>query len=271
MADVLIVCVREDEHQAKAFADMFERAGLNVGGAPSADADLRRSGAAVVIWSQASIRSRAFLDAAQRAVNAGKAVIACMIDPPPPASINNSPCFDLRDWSGDAEDPALDPLFFAVDRMVTQARGAGAPAAAPDHGLAAAAAAATPRAQATVAAAPPPYARTARNAPQPAPAPAPSFDPSPRQPAPMRAAPVAPAADVVTAEAQNWKQIRHSRNPEDFLQHLARFGPDGAFSEVAQLRLNELEAQSQPAQAPQRPRRPAAPPVAQPPAAAMPA
>ena len=34
MADVLIVCVREDEPQAKALADMFEAAGFSIGGAP---------------------------------------------------------------------------------------------------------------------------------------------------------------------------------------------------------------------------------------------
>src|SRR5689334_25160057 len=65
MADVLIVCVREDEPQAKALAEMFEAAGFSIGGAPSSDAALRSSGAGVVVWSQASIRSRPFLDAAR--------------------------------------------------------------------------------------------------------------------------------------------------------------------------------------------------------------
>ena len=64
MADVLIVCVREDEPQAKALADMFEAAGFSIGGAPNSDGALRSSGAGVVVWSQASIRSRPFLDAA---------------------------------------------------------------------------------------------------------------------------------------------------------------------------------------------------------------
>src|SRR5690606_31886892 len=122
MADVLIVCVREDEPQAKALADMFEAAGFSIGGAPSSDGALRSSGAGVVVWSQASIRSRPFLDAAQRVINADKAVVASLIEPPPPSSIGDAPAFDLSHWSGDPNDPALDPLFFAVDRMVNAAR-----------------------------------------------------------------------------------------------------------------------------------------------------
>src|SRR5262250_1745104 len=95
MADVLIVCVREDEPQAKALAEMFEAAGFSIGGAPAGDASLRSSGAGVVVWSQASIRSRPFLDAAQRVINASKAVVASLIEPPPPSSIGDAPAFDL--------------------------------------------------------------------------------------------------------------------------------------------------------------------------------
>ncbi|HVK80437.1 MAG TPA: hypothetical protein VM915_07470, partial [Verrucomicrobiae bacterium] len=131
MADVLIVCVREDEPQAKALAEMFEAAGFTIGGAPNNDGALRSSGAGIIVWSQASIRSRPFLDAAQRVINAEKAIVASLIEPPPPSSIGASPAFDLSRWNGDPNDPSLDPLFFAVDRMVNAARasvGAGAPA-----------------------------------------------------------------------------------------------------------------------------------------------
>jgi hypothetical protein len=48
----------------------------------------------------------------------------------------------------------------------------------------------------------------------------------------------------VAAEAQNWAAIRHSRDPEDFLRHLAEFGEDGAFAELAQMKLAELEAEA---------------------------
>src|SRR5690606_21125252 len=50
--------------------------------------------------------------------------------------------------------------------------------------------------------------------------------------------------DLVAAEAQNWAAIRHSRNPEDFLRHLADYSSSGAFAELAQMKLAELEAEA---------------------------
>ncbi len=236
MADVHIVCVREDEPQAKALAEMFEAAGFSIGGAPSSDGALRSSGAGLVVWSQASIRSRPFLDAAQRVINANKAVVASLIEPPPPSSIGDSPAFDLSRWDGDPNDPALDPLFFAVDRMVNSARASvGATSAqAPE---------------ASYEPAPPP-----RRAPPPPP-------PKPQAPTFTR-----PGADPLSSEADHWRAIRDSRNPSDFMDHLARFGPEGAFAELAELRLKQLTAAQAPevrAPAP----RPQAPPPAPPPRA----
>lgn len=227
MADVLIVCVREDEPQAKALAEMFEAAGFSIGGAPSNDGALRSSGAGVVVWSQASIRSRPFLDAAQRVINANKAIVASLIDPPPPSSIGNSPAFDLSRWNGDPNDPSLDPLFFAVDRMVNSARVGAAPARDETYD------------------APPPARSTARTAPPPAP-----------PPQAYRAPPAAPpAADPLGSEAEHWRRIRDSRDPADFMDYLARYGAQGAFADVAELRLKQLTGAEQ---------RPAAPPPAPP-------
>lgn len=241
MADVLIVCVREDETQAKALADMFEGAGFSVGGAPGNDAALRSSGAGIVVWSQASIRSRPFLDAAQRVVSAGKAVLACLIDPPPPDSVEHAPAFDLTGWTGAPDDPSLDPLFFAVDRMVNSARAAVGAAAAP--------AAPTfqpppqfqqpPRAPTLD----PPYARNPRSTQGPPPQTLPpGFQ--------MRSARAEPAPDPISAEAEHWRTIRHSKDPNDFFEYLTKYGPDGEFSEVAELRLKQLAPSAPPAPEP---------------------
>lgn len=234
MADVHIVCVREDEPQAKALAEMFEAAGFSIGGAPSSDGALRSSGAGLVVWSQASIRSRPFLDAAQRVINAEKAVVASLIEPPPPSSIGDSPVFDLSRWDGDPNDPSLDPLFFAVDRMVNSARASvGASVAqAPE---------------AAYEPAPPP-----RRAPPPPP-------PKPHAPTFTR-----PGADPLSSEAEHWRAIRDSRNPSDFMDHLARFGPEGAFAEVAELRLKQLTAASAPPELRAPAQRPAPPPASPP-------
>lgn len=233
MADVLIVCVREDELQAKALADMFERAGFTVGGAPSNDGALRSVGAAVIVWSQAAIRSRPFLDAAQRAIDAEKAVVASLIDPPPPHTVGNAPSFALNGWTGDPEDPSLDPLFFAVDRMVSSQR--AAVGAAPAHP-------AQDRFQEPPSLRPPPvYAPPAppqRARPNPPPPPRldqQRFEP---RPDPRQAAP--PARDNSNAEAEHWRVIRDSRNPNDFMDFIAKWGADGSFSELAELRLKQL-------------------------------
>jgi protein TonB len=248
MADVLIVCVREDEPQAKALADTFERAGFSVGGAPSNDSALRSSGAGIVVWSHASIRSRPFLDAAQRVVSANKAVVACLIEPPPPSSISDSPAFDLSGWTGDPDDPVLDPLFFAVDRMVNTARAAvGAPAAQPANEPFDPPPSLRPPPSA------PPYARSARTAPPAARQPPaaqlpPGFSmrtPTPA-PTPMRAPPSEPSNDPLRSEAEHWRAIRHSTDPTAFLDYLARYGADGAFAELADQRLQNLQQSSTP-------------------------
>ena len=230
MADVHIVCVREDEPQAKALAEMFEAAGFSIGGAPSSDGALRSSGAGLVVWSQASIRSRPFLDAAQRVINANKAVVASLIEPPPPSSIGDSPAFDLSRWDGDPNDPALDPLFFAVDRMVNSARAS--------------------------------VGASAAQAPETAyePAPPPRRAPPPPPPKPQAPTFTRPGADPLSSEAEHWRAIRDSRNPSDFMDHLARFGPEGAFAEVAELRLKQLTAASAPPELRAPAQRPAAPP-----------
>lgn len=238
MADVLIVCVREDEPQAKALADMFEAAGFSIGGAPSSDGALRSSGAGVVVWSQASIRSRPFLDAAQRVINANKAVVASLIDPPPPSSIGESPAFDLSHWDGDPNDPSLDPLFFAVDRMVNAARAGvgGGQRESRDYD-------------------PPPRQRSAPIRAEPPPRrQEPVYRAPPPEPAPSYRVP--PASDPLGSEAEHWRAIRDSRNPADFMDYLARYGPDGAFSEVAELRLKQLTGPGD-ARTPAPPTRPA--------------
>lgn len=230
MADVLIVCVREDEPQAKVLAEMFEAAGFSIGGAPSSDAALRSSGAGLVVWSQASIRSRPFLDAAQRVINARKAIVASLIEPPPPSSIGDSPVFDLSHWEGDPDDPSLDPLFFAVDRMVNAARTAVGDAG-PEEAYA-------------------PPAPRQRTAPPPPPAPQPTY---------ARTPPPAPSADPLGNEAEHWRSIRDSRDPTDFMDYLARYGPQGAFAEVAELRLKQLTARGD-----ARPPQPPVPPPSSP-------
>jgi protein TonB len=174
-----------------------------------------------VVWSQSSIRSRPFLDAAQRVINAEKAVVASLIEPPPPDSIGTSLAFDLSDWDGDPNDPALDPLFFAVDRLVNAARASVGAGAGPRP--------------------------SAYDDPPPRPAPPPRTAPPPRAPmpapTPRAASPIQQASpDALSSEAEHWRAIRDSQDPNAFMEYIARYGQRGTFSEVAELKLRQLTA-----------------------------
>ncbi len=135
MADVFFICVREDLAAAEALAEMFADAGFSVGGAPSAFSR-EPSGAGIVLWSPASCWSSAFMGAAHRALQAGAAVIATLSETaPPPAFSQDAPVFDLSAWDGDIDDPALNPLFFAIDHMAGKAREEAAETLLRDYGL----------------------------------------------------------------------------------------------------------------------------------------
>lgn len=120
MADVVFVCVREDMDRAEALAEMFVAGKCSVHEGTLNRAALCLAGAAVVVWSKLAQKSRGFLNAAEAAIEEGKAVFVCFSDPP--IGIDDVPWFDLRDWNGDAKSEVLNPLFFAVDHLATHNR-----------------------------------------------------------------------------------------------------------------------------------------------------
>lgn len=122
MSDVLIVCVRQDVSRAEALASLFDAAGFSISDDPFDVAALKSCGAAVIVWSEASEYSRNFLTAAQRVMDAGKAVIASTVGAPVLDPKQVISVFDISKWDGADDDAALDPLFFAVDHMVMTAR-----------------------------------------------------------------------------------------------------------------------------------------------------
>ncbi len=54
----------------------------------------------------------------------------------------------------------------------------------------------------------------------------------------------APRGDGLSSEAEHWRAIRDSKNPADFMDYIARYGAEGAFTEVAELKLKQLTSQS---------------------------
>jgi hypothetical protein len=165
MADVLMVCVRQDVVRAKALAEMFLSAGFSIGDSHASDAALRSSAAAILVWSHASVRSASFRDASRRAIRTGKALIVNLISPSSrPARIGCSPIFDLSRWGGAPDDVVLGPLRHAVASMVKELR----------------------------------------------------------------------------AQVEHWRAIRHSDETSAFVDYLARYGLDAAFSDAAEQRLDEI-------------------------------
>jgi hypothetical protein len=115
MSDLNFVFVSADLDLVEALADVFETAGHTIGD------DGRDARAVIVIWSHASRRSNAFLEAAKRATDAGKAVIASR-ENMLAETIEGAPVFDLAAWDGNQDSPLIDPLFNAVDRALMLTR-----------------------------------------------------------------------------------------------------------------------------------------------------
>jgi hypothetical protein len=94
---------------------VFKTAGHEIG--PSA-ADAR---VAVIIVSPQARASGAFLEAARRATDSGKAVVVTRI-PLGAGRIEGAHVFDLTDWDGDPNAPVIDLLFSTIDLKLILAR-----------------------------------------------------------------------------------------------------------------------------------------------------
>lgn len=119
MADVVLMCVREDIERAEALAETFDAFGFSVSDKANDDG-LRDCAAGVVVWSDAALASPVFVEAAQRATGTRKGVVLNLSHAEPPDGARF--CFDLTEWNGDPDDETLDRLFFTLDRMVIAAR-----------------------------------------------------------------------------------------------------------------------------------------------------
>lgn len=124
MAEVLLLCMRDDEEAAAILADLFYRAGFQTAGGAARPDELDACAVALICWSGASQRSTQMREAADRAAQSGKAMIARLDGHPLPPSLWRLPAFDLSQWSFAPEDPVLDGLYVAVERTVTRARDA---------------------------------------------------------------------------------------------------------------------------------------------------
>jgi TonB family protein len=244
--------VREDRVFGEGLAASLEGSGLAVVRCENEFDYNNPAPCVLILWSAVSTRSGTLRDIASRAQREGRLVSAKVDGCEPPPGLAARPPFDLGRWSGDPDDQEVDPVFFAVDRMV-------ASRARRQHGGPAPAQAAEP----------PSGPHLVPQAPRPAPPPAdisgsmrsdlsipPTYTPIGRRPPPppaepVRAGPVGgrppaplapPTAPNLAEEALAWRRIEHSNDPTDYLNFLSEFGPEGTFAELAQFKLDKLTA-----------------------------
>ncbi|MGD9981553.1 MAG: hypothetical protein AB7H66_02870 [Hyphomonadaceae bacterium] len=115
MAGVVFVFVREDASEAETLAEAFDGAGFAITGS-SVDANAL----SVIVWSRHAARSAAFRQAAGRALETGRAIVASL--DAPPSDAGRAPIVDLSGWDGE-DSACLDPLFEAADAIVRPAYG----------------------------------------------------------------------------------------------------------------------------------------------------
>jgi hypothetical protein len=120
MANVLFVAVREDIERAETLADMFEMANVGVV-SPFNEKTLNQCDAVILVWSRAASRSEAFLKAAERALQSGKALSACLRTSPA-SVLDSSAAFDLAKWNGAPDSGVLDDFFYAAYAKLMDAR-----------------------------------------------------------------------------------------------------------------------------------------------------
>lgn len=250
MADVLLVYVPEDRAYADGIGASLERSGLTVadgGGSVQVNAD---APCVLVLWSAHSTRSAMVRDAAIRAQRQGKLITAKLAGCEAPLGFARPAPHDLSQWTGDPDDPQLDPVFFAADRLVCAARlgaqqqrpeapgGRTAPPIYPQGGHVHNPNVRPLRAG-PIASIGPAAARAARVEPESASA--------------FRAEAQPALPPNMAEEAMAWKRIENSKDPKDFLDYLAAYSPSGIFCELAQLKLDKLAPKAKPAFIPHTP------------------
>lgn len=114
MAEVMIVCVSDDLPQAEGLAEMFELGGFEVRDNVFDDFALARAAAGVLVVTPAALACERFCHAAERVMDMRKAVLACLA---PAQHWFDAPAVELYGWYGIATDPALGPLYHAVDKL----------------------------------------------------------------------------------------------------------------------------------------------------------
>lgn len=125
MADVLLVCVREDVVFAQELADELDARNYSVGD----NRALPGAGVGLVVISRAALKSPAFVDAAESVLNACDCVIVCLDMTLPAEAVGDVKVFEV--WDG-ADEGAVSDALAEVERLHALQLVLDAPGAAPE-------------------------------------------------------------------------------------------------------------------------------------------
>lgn len=128
MTDVFISYKREDRDKAHALAEAIAAEGYEVWwdvellpGEKFADeikSIIKSAKAAVVLWSERSVKSTFVAAEARMALRQGILIPAWLDRSEPPLPFSELHTLDLTNWGGDPADPILEPLILAIERKL---------------------------------------------------------------------------------------------------------------------------------------------------------
>ena len=117
MADVSLVCVREDAWKADLLAAALERYGFTVCRSASVFEDFSGYAAVVVLLSPGAARSDLVMGTAARALDWGKLIPVFVNLCHLPDRLAGVALHDLSAWGGDGEDPVVKAIAFHAQRL----------------------------------------------------------------------------------------------------------------------------------------------------------
>lgn len=132
MADVALVCVRDDAWKCDLLGVALERYGFTVCRSASVFEDFSGYAAVVVLLSPGAVRSELVINTASRALDWGKLVPVFVGLCPLPDRLAGVAMHDLATWNGEAEDNVVKAIAYHVQRLSGQQ---GRPNLGPDRSL----------------------------------------------------------------------------------------------------------------------------------------
>ena len=117
MADISLVCMREDGYRADQLASALERYGFSVCRSASVFEDFHGYGAVIVLLSPGAARSELVMGTAQRAMDYGKLIPVFVNLCRLPDRLSGVALHDLSAWDGAEDDHVVQAIAYHAQRL----------------------------------------------------------------------------------------------------------------------------------------------------------